>query len=60
MKRSDTLNPNEVRRFAGLTTQVHAVAFSPDGRTALSGSGGLDRTSRLVDCVLRLWDVASG
>jgi len=35
----------------GHTEWVHSVAFSPDGRYALSGSG---------DQTLRLWDVASG
>ena len=40
-----------IRTFAGHTAQVLAVAFSPDGRSALSGSG--DRT-------LKLWDVATG
>jgi WD40 repeat protein len=50
----------EVRRFEGLTAKVLAVAFSPDGRTALTGSGSLGRDFKLVDCTLRLWDVASG
>jgi WD40 repeat protein len=50
----------EVRRFEGLATKAHAVAFSPDGRTALTGSGDLGRDFKLVDCTLRLWDVASG
>jgi hypothetical protein len=41
----------EIRRFAGHTFQVDSVAFSPDGRTALSGSD---------DWTLKLWDVATG
>jgi chemotaxis response regulator CheB len=40
-----------IRTFAGHSEYVGSVAFAPDGRTALSGSG--DRT-------LKLWDVASG
>ncbi len=40
-----------VRTFTGHTDKVRSVAFSPDGRTALSGSD--DRT-------LKLWDIASG
>jgi len=54
------MNYRELRRFEGLTGVVHSITFSPDGRTALSGSGSLGRDFRLVDCALRLWDVASG
>ena len=35
----------------GHASDVTAAAFSPDGRTALSGSG---------DKTLKLWDVATG
>lgn len=45
-------NPmGEVRRFEGHEDKVTCVAFSPDGKTALSSSD--DRT-------VRLWEVASG
>jgi WD40 repeat protein len=51
----------ELRCFERLPGQPHAVAFCPDGRTALSGSGNVDpRSFRLIDCTLRLWDVATG
>ena len=41
----------EVRLLAGHGKAVKSVAFSPDGRTALTGSD--DRTARL-------WDTATG
>jgi WD40 repeat protein/serine/threonine protein kinase len=41
----------EVRRFLGHKDQVMAVAFSPNGRTALSGS---------EDGTARLWDLNTG
>jgi len=41
----------EPRRFEGHTNWVNTVAFSPDGKTTLSGSG---------DTMLVLWDVETG
>jgi WD40 repeat protein len=41
----------EVRRFEGHTKGAWGVAFSPDGRYALSGAG---------DGTVRLWEVATG
>src|SRR6266566_210844 len=40
-----------IRTFTGHSDLVEAVAFSPDGRTALSGSRDEKR---------KLWDVATG
>jgi WD40 repeat protein len=45
----------EVRRFEGHEGPVRSVAFSPDGRYALSGSGFPQG-----DSTVRLWDVTSG
>jgi len=40
----------EIYAQTGHTSSVHALAFSPDGRTVISGSG---------DNTLKLWDTAS-
>src|SRR5229473_314478 len=40
-----------IRTFSGNFGSLHSVAFSPDGRTALSGSG---------DHTLQLWNIATG
>jgi len=41
----------EIKIFRGHTDTVSSVAFSPDGRYALSGS---------TDKTLKLWEIASG
>ena len=41
---------NQVRQFAGHAGSVNSVAFSPDGKQALSGDSA----------AVRLWDVATG
>jgi WD40 repeat protein len=52
----DRLAQGEVRRFTGHRGPVKTVAFSPDGRRALSGSGY--RTKG--DYTMRLWDIETG
>lgn len=47
----DAATGHELRHLEGHTGPVTALAFSPDGRTLLSGS---------TDATLRLWDVATG
>jgi len=51
----EAVSPHLVRKFEGHTGPVADLAFSPDGKLALSASGWPqgDRT-------LRLWEVASG
>jgi WD40 repeat protein len=45
----------EVRRFEGHEAPVLALAFSPDGRLAVSGTAGGENAS-----TIRLWDVRTG
>jgi WD40 repeat protein len=46
----------EVHRFEGSGNGVSSVAFSPDGRLAVSGGGDPDGN----DPTIRLWDVKTG
>ena len=58
----DVVTGKEVRRFEGPTEFVYNVAFSPDGRLAAGGGGGLwkDGKTQATDFRLWLWDVATG
>jgi WD40 repeat protein len=67
----DSPRGSEVQRFGKHKTHVHCIAFSPDGRKALSGSGAIlyDKDNKPIikdgayvyqDCVLHLWDVDKG
>jgi WD40 repeat protein len=53
----DVATGSFVRRFDGHTGIVNAVAFSPDGKMALSGAAG---GSAADPSYVILWDVASG
>jgi WD40 repeat protein len=48
----------EPRVFKGHKDSVNSVAFSPDGRYVISGSGNVVGTLR--DSTIRLWDVNKG
>jgi WD40 repeat protein len=52
----DVATGRQLRQLRGHTTFVNCVAFSPDGRLALSGSGDIYNRDNTV----RLWDVDSG
>ncbi len=51
MKLWEVAAGKEVRSFSGHTRDIVSVAFSPDGKSALSGS---------LDYTLKLWEVATG
>jgi WD40 repeat protein len=55
----DVTTGREVRRFAGETTFLHQVVFSPDGKRALSASGEFSKQGG-CDPFIRLWDVETG
>jgi WD40 repeat protein len=50
----------EIRRFEGHTNVVRSVAFLPDGRRVLTGSGPWAPALPPQDFTMRLWDVATG
>lgn len=54
----DLTTGQEVRRFDGHRAKVHGVAFSADGRLALS-SGGTSHADEVQDGSVRLWEVAT-
>ena len=58
---SDIASGKEVQRFGGHTQVVYALAVSPDGRLALSGSGG-HLLSEVKDegWSVCLWEIATG
>ncbi len=46
----------EIKVLSGHTEMVNAIAFSPDGKTLISGSGDL----RGKDNSIKLWDIVNG
>jgi WD40 repeat protein len=54
-KPREDLDRNFPVEFEGHLGEVHSVAFSPNGRFALSGAGGLEK-----DHTLKLWDISTG
>jgi WD40 repeat protein len=54
----DTGSGKEVGRFDGRKTWVWSVAFSPDGRFTLFGTGSHNRDEKDLpcDCLVRVWD----
>jgi len=55
----DVESGKELKRFEGHKSLVNSVAFSPDGRFALSAGGGSDAEDE-EDFSVRLWDLESG
>jgi len=53
----DVQTGRDLQTFQGHTGEVQSVAFSPDGKSLLSGSGEYGETR---DYSARLWDVATG
>lgn len=58
----DALSGAIIRSFLGHQGDINAVAISPDGKLALTGSGCLSEGNpgTPVDDTARLWDIATG
>lgn len=53
--------PLKATSLPGHASKINAIAFSPDGRLAASGSGGksglFGKRETYLDCVARVWDL---
>src|SRR5262249_8613708 len=59
----DLATGKEIRSLVGHTSVVQDIAFCPDGKRALSAGGKLVKTAdglQVEDCVVRVWDLATG
>jgi WD40 repeat protein/serine/threonine protein kinase len=56
----DTTDEKVVRTFEGHTSNLHAVAVSPDGEWAASAAGGIDPNQKRIDCTVRIWEMKTG
>jgi serine/threonine protein kinase len=59
LERGD-IPPGEVRVFRGHKQFVTSVAFSPNGRQAVSGSGAHHPQFGVIDASVRVWNIESG
>jgi len=56
----DVRSGHSVRTLKGHVDTIHGLAFSPDGRWLVSGSGGSRIAPRPENFLIKWWEVASG
>jgi WD40 repeat protein/serine/threonine protein kinase len=60
VKVCDAFTGQEILTLAGHTTPVTSVAFSPDGKRIVSGSGGRGARSEPLPGEVKVWDAVTG